>query len=395
MPIKDLLILIFLSSLSYNLSGQNAMMQQANSLMEQEKYEAAGVIYKELSRQYLLEKDSANYLNASLQLAISLDYMYESNQAVKILKEAIELSINSLGQDSLLALSYHKLALIYYLSLEEDELAISNWQKALKIRETIYPVNHRDIIKGYRNIGQSYLNLTEWEKGKTHFQKSLDLNLNRKEVDSLLLVKAYNYLGWVYTNLEDFNKAEKYFDLAKEKYGRFYSEEPWELYELYENISEFYRRRGVYSKVIETQKEILSIFQDIEDKWEGDYLTIANIYNNLGLGYDLMDSLEIALQQFEKSLSINKKYVRKNEAALAINYSNLSRLYSKKEDFKKAFDFIDKAILLDKAIHNKIGLANNISDKAIIYFKQRKIEDALKTIENAINLITLGSPKIS
>ena len=254
---KVLTIWIGLSVLFMStLNGQDVhLLEQADALSELEEYEAANLIYDNLSNTYLINRQYDDYLSTRILQSENYDYFGAPDSARIILKQAIATVAREEVKDSLLALTYHKLANIEY-GAAQDEEAIRYWQQALKIRTQIFSPNHLDIIKLYRNLGNSYFNLELWEKSREHFQKAADLHLTREEKDAVLLAKTYNDLGKVYTILEDFDQAAKYLQVAMADYKKLFSEEPWNLYYVYENVFDLDRIRKNYPSMVRSQKEI-------------------------------------------------------------------------------------------------------------------------------------------
>jgi len=380
-------VLIACSFICSSILGQVNLHHKADSLAELEKFEAANHILDLLQHKYFGEENFNEYLNTNLAIAKNLDYLGLPDSAIFIIIQTIDLSTKQSVNDSLLAISYHQIANIQYSSLKEDNKAINNWKKAINIRRDIFPNNHLDIIKSHKNIGNAYVNLQKLQEGKTSLQTALDLHLTRVQKDSFLIARTYKDLGWVLTLLEDYNNAGKYLNVALEIYKDLFFEEPWILSEVYEDMVYYFSNREAYVEMINQQKEILERYSVIEEKLEDDYIAIANIYSNLGLGYDLMDSLNQALKYYIESLQINQKYVTDNSSALALNYKSLSNIYTKQNDFKAAVKAINKAIKLDRKIDNKIGLASNLNDKAHILLKKESLTKALNTINTAIEII--------
>lgn len=366
------------------LQGQTAI--NIDSLIELEEYEVANQLLKQIQAENLAKKDYKTFLSTSISISENLNNLDFLDTAITNLKNAVAIAQPILAKDSLLAVAFHKLAILYYSNLE-DKLAINYWEKALGIRELIFDNHHLEIIKTYRNLGNSFINLEKWEEGRKNLQKSLDLHLTRTDIDEVILSKTYNDLGKVYTIIENYNEAEKYLSVALENYKKLFADEPWLLSYAYENVFFLNKIQEDYEQMIKSQKEILEKYLLVEEKWEDDYIALANIYNNLGLGYDLMDSLIQATRYYKLSLNINQKHVAKNNSSLAINYNNLAKIYSKQNQFHQAIESIDIAIDFDLKSNNQTGFAIDLNVKALILRKQGKLKKSLQTIEKSIKAL--------
>ena len=367
------------------LTGQESLAQQAKSLMDKEKYEEAIPVFKKLRNNYLFKKDFSNYLITSSTISDNLDIIGESDKAINLIKESIDKSNGIKDIDSLRGILFHELANIQY-SLKDDYSAIKNWQYALQIRNSIFNPNHIDIIKLYRNLGNAYFNVGQIERGRVCLQKSVDIHLSRTELNQSILSKTYNDLGKIYLTLEDYSKAKKYLDVALDSYKKLYIEEPWMMNFVYENVIDYHRRLENFPEMLNKQIEILNINKELEDKWEEDYIKIANSYNNLGMSYELLDSFSKAESKILESIQINKKFVTKNKEALAINYNNLASIYAEQKKIEKALMAINTAIAYDKESEIFLGLAENIEEKSRIYLLKGNGEQALYSIEEAIKI---------
>lgn len=383
MNLKSLLLGILFFNLSTIISAQSEFTTKIDSLFKQGSITIDHPNYKKYTDGFLNKKEYHHYLYFHLKLSEDLAKKAPV-KATKILQKAISRSEAPLGTDSLLAFSYHKLAILFFEDLQEDEPAILNWQKAIFIREAIFPCNHLDIIKAYRNIGLAFRNINQWEDGLVNCQKSIDLNLSRSQIDSIQLMKAYNNLGWIYINFEDYHQAEKFINIAKKGYEHLFKEKPWLLHEAYENLAEYYRRKEKFTNVIKIQKELLAIYEEMPDKIEADSQIMANAYNNLGLGYEQSNQLDSALVAYLNSLAINEKYIKKNAKGLTGNYNNIAETYKKRKEYGKALASIEKAIEYDLKLNSKSELATSLNNKAMILLDKGALKEALIIIDDVI-----------
>lgn len=86
------------------------------------------------------------------------------------------------------------------------------------------------------------------------------------------------------------------------------------------------------------------LLQAIE-KWDGDDLDLAQVYNALGVSYVRDGKLEKGIAQFEKAVKLQPGYVTA--------WNNLGDAYEKKKDLKSALKAFEEVLLFDP--NNKVA----------------------------------------
>ena len=128
------------------------------------------------------------------------------------------------------------------------------------------------------------------------------------------------------------------------------SEDYTEAENYYRKALDIRSRLAGYNK--ETLNEIHTSRNDLADQ-----SALSDTVNCLGNLYTYMDRNKEAMILYEKSLTIRKKCARRRpelyKAQIASSYYNISDLYIKSQDYKKAKEFLNKAIDIERILVQK------------------------------------------
>lgn len=322
------------------------------------------------------------------------DILYEEEEYDEArLAYLVVLDNNKNLSDSLTSIVYHKLGVCQYY-LFQDQMAIVSWDSSLVIRQRILPENHIQVIKNYRNLANAYLNLGNYNDAKERFEKALLINLSRKIPDTILLVDIYQELGYILTQQNNLVDAEAYLKLSLNLSQEVYNDKPWEIADSYNLLVSLYSEYNQPRKMIEYARNGISIYQNLDKKYEEDHISLAYFYNNLGVAFELIDDLKKAIEYYEKALTINQKFKKSRYSALSDNHNNLSAIFNKKHNFKKALYHIESAIVIDMNYQNFLGLVTNYNTKGDIHLAQKDYIEAFKSYQEGITyLVSNYNPK--
>lgn len=393
---------LFFVLLPSTFNAQIALDAVADSLINEGAYEAAKNHYQELAKQELSNKNFNAFLDFSIKTAVCWQNMGSqeaSQNALKVLNNALIITANNAIPDTLKAEAIHKIGVSHYdLHTSIFYPAIENWQKAITLRKDFLAKNPEiptgqwtKIIKGLRNIGMSHSTMGNYREANIHLNEALDLLLANTPTDTALLIQIYQYLGWNLSRQLDFEQAETYLNAAFELHHIFYKNEPWNTYPIYEYLFDHYKRKDARPLMKKYTTALISLIEGYEEMYNEDWEVLANAYGNLAVTYELMNELDWAHQHFQTALSINRRFPEKRRAKIAINLSNLSLVYSKQGLFQKALENIDEAIQMDSTANeiSALDIAHNLNNKASILLEKGDLDLALRVQEKAIDYLLL------
>lgn len=268
----------------------------------------------------------------------SLDFTEEKIDSLKYYAEFIEIESKRVGffKGNLLSLrlkgvgeelqgNYQNAAAYYIESLEA----------ARNIHSTEYE------ISALSDLSIMYSHLKRFDKAKEIYLESARLSTQRGDV--INLISAYTNLGAIYSQLNLQDSAMIFLSealaLSKPYEGK------TDFSSLYNNIGNVYYRNGSYGEALYffTRNKLLHNGQHaITNLWV-DYLNIADVFIEMKK-YD--SAVWYAEQSLQLALQLHSK------AKESDSYSLLSKMYSRKGDYKKAFMYQQNWYALDTALVN-------------------------------------------
>ena len=265
-------------------------------------------------------------------------------------------------------------------------------------------------LKGYiyRKMGNDTTALANYYYALDAYKNSTDL----KPLSELL-----NNIGRVYKEYNDLDKALKNY---KDAYAALENDPNLEL-KLLNNISLIYRNMGAYDQAITYYLKGLELLEKVNNNrqkaafmnnlcvayffqgkfgkaehyglealkiWEQENMEKKSSLplNNLALLYKETQQWNKAVDHFQRSIQIKEKY---NDPTLNNGYNNLAELHLEKKNYRKADEYLDKALALSPS--NLDDRSHTLELKAAIARKQGKTElwgsylDQVVTLKNTIH----------
>ena len=129
--------------------------------------------------------------------------------------------------------------------------------------------------------------------------------------------------------------------------------------------------------------ESLQYYTDLLSKRPADEQeeeSLAEIYNNMAIGYRDKGELDKALEYHNKSLTIKLNTHGENHPHVAISYNNMANLCSDKGELDKALEYHNKSlsIRLNTLGENHPGVANSYNNMANVYSDKGELDKALE-----------------
>lgn len=139
-----------------------------------------------------------------------------------------------------------------------------------------------------------------------------------------------------------------------------------------------YRRLDNVRLALDYHKQALALAEKMPDKTEGILRSTAVSLNSIGNIYLTLKQYELAQNQFEKSLEIEKKL--DNKLGLAINYQNLGIIKEAQNELNDALENYSTSLEYNNAINSKLGKIICNNSIAQILIKMNKPKEGLKLI---------------
>lgn len=364
--------------------------KKASLLQAKKDYESANKVLDTLAIYFLKQNEFVAYIESQLKINNNLSRLTENQAAIKHLNKTIQQieKVDDSSLDSLIALTYHKQGINFHHE-NNFHKAILYFKKALLLRQGFLPKDHLDLLKGNFNIGSAYFQMWDYDHSIVFYNEALAVNLSRTKPIKVRLAKTYNMLGQAHFRKGDVEIGEEYLLAALDLFKIVYENAPWNLAKLYMDFSSLYDAPDIESATTKAKYALKAIktYEKIEGKEEEDWWGIANAYNNLGIAYEIRDSLYQALKAYEQSLMINQRFEDNRQDFIAQTFNNISFLYKKQKKYELALVNVDKAITINKKQENGLVLARNYHNKGAIFFGQNKYEKALSFQQKALQQV--------
>ncbi|NRD24391.1 tetratricopeptide repeat protein [Winogradskyella litoriviva] len=192
---------------------------------------------------------------------------------------------------------------------------------------------------------------------------------------------ALNALGVINRNTSNYNTSIKYHQNAK-KYADSSKNVELEIISL-NMIGVAYRRMDVIKPALDYHTEALKTAYSVINPSKTVRRSIAVSQNSIGNIYMSLKQYDLAIDQFEKSLKIEKE--GNNQLGLAINYHNIGYAEEAKGNLNTALTNYKKSLEYNNAIDSEIGRVICYNSIGGIYLKQENFEDAEPIIRTALD----------
>ena len=208
-----------------------------------------------------------------------------------------------------------------------------------------------------------------------------------------LLTKARSLFLEIYEPAK-IAECENYLALAYWRTGEVNEAETWVDEAMSHDLSETSAVR-LYTHVINnllllSKQRFIEVCADFEARKElfadhADCFLIGSMYNNFGVAQKNLGDTGGALRAMETARDYFALSGSKLQVALAEN--NLAQTYKTRRRFDEAHASIDHATRLFKEIGDRTREGFSLDTKALIYFDEGKMADALETVDRAIAIL--------
>lgn len=280
-------------------------------------------------------------------------------------------------------------------SLGQFKQALTYYQQALSIDREFKDEEGEGVNQA--NIGSVHVGLGEYTEAFQAYQKALSILSRVGDLQGMASI--YISLGATYIRLGDYQKALQNFEEAQNVLkGHEIEEQRYKALALtgigvvsdnrcQEHLAHCFKALAAYQDALRIQKKI------IDRAGQGNTLhNIGNGYGRLGEEATTPQYHKQALQFYQKSLAITEE---SKELALQANtlnnvgeaYIHLSFHENKEEYLEKAMASLQKALAIRRKIGDRGGEWRSLSNIGWVLEGQGKLEEALKTDLQAIELL--------
>lgn len=201
------------------------------------------------------------------------------------------------------------------------------------------------------------------------------LTLAREINDRKGMAASYNNLGVAYRNQGALDKALEYYMTSMDIYDSLQNTEGMATTK--NNIATIYAMKKDYGQAMQYLQESNALFQEI-----GDPFRLVGSMNNLGNLYNDIHLYDKALKFYTDAYAMSEK----NGAKFADPLTNTGNVYFNQGNYQMAIGFYEKALEIERAHNNQLGVLNIVTNIGITYAKAKQPKPAQKYLDEALRL---------
>ncbi|OPF17236.1 transcriptional regulator [Microcystis aeruginosa KW] len=143
------------------------------------------------------------------------------------------------------------------------------------------------------------------------------------------------------------------------------------------SLGNAYGSLGEYQKAIEFHQQSLAIFREIGDRG-GE----AKSYGNLGVVYYLLGEYQKAIEFHQQSLAITREIG--DRGGEAYSYNNLGNVYYYLGEYQKAIEFHQQSLAIFREIFDRGGEAKSYNNLGIVYDSLGEYQKAIEFYQQSL-----------
>ena len=310
--------------------------------------------------------DSPGYAKALNNLSSVLSQIGRNREAEPIMREALELKIQTLGKnDTSVANSAHNLGAVCF-NLGKYNDAEQYFLLALKIRKEHIKQNPLRYALTLSNLGSLYKVLGNYSKAEEYFTAAIDIFKARLGRDNSRTLKALSELAMTYLSTGKIGKAKYLLEEYNTRIKKIKGEDHPDYYASMYNIAMYYWSAKQYSKAKDLLEKIMT---GVQEKMGNGHPLYSSCLNSIGLIYWQTGDLK----QSEKLLSMSEKLRKQVYGVQHFEYATALHNLAAIQNMLQKYDVSDKNYR--KAMNLYIDQSNNVfpglseSEKAKFYTK--------------------------
>jgi len=146
----------------------------------------------------------------------------------------------------------------------------------------------------------------------------------------------------------------------------------------------FYRSISEYRKAFDVSEDVLLLMEELHlENTEHFATTMLNV----ATAYRAAGQAEAAFTYYQRALKIYEDLLKPDDYRFAGLYNNMSILLETQDKNEEAAEYLEKAIeIIEKLDKESVEMATSLTNLALIYFKQNKIDGAKEKLEAALTI---------
>ncbi|ETO27197.1 hypothetical protein RFI_09935 [Reticulomyxa filosa] len=258
----------------------------------------------------------------------------------KSFEEDLEIHFNKIGSDYHSVVNSHNNVGLVRDTKGIYDKAIECLEKSLEIRLNKLGLDPL-VADSYCHLAGIYDSKGEYDKAIKYFENTLNIWLNKRECEQYLIAILYNNLGSTYDNKGKYNKAIEYYEKSLQILLNKPDCERRHVAISYNNLGLLYNKNGEYNKAIEYCERSLNICCQ---EFGHNHFSVANSKNNLTFIYYGKQEYEKAMQVGKQALELRLKRLGSNHPDVGVSCDILGDICYKQKNKIEAKNYYENAL---------------------------------------------------
>lgn len=225
-------------------------------------------------------------------------------------------------------------------------------------------------VFAYNLQGRARRNITEYYKAEERYKLALELSRKIKSVEAEVV--TLNQLGVIYRRQDKVRGALNYHQAALAILSKL--ENPNKDFKVSHSISinsigNIYLAIKQYELALDKFEESIRIQEELND-----LRGLAINHQNIGYAYQNIGDLDLALENYNKSLEYNN--LNKSSLGKVICHNSISNVLIKQGKYNEAYNYISEVVPVAKGLENRYYLSEVYNTLGWSLIKLNKLKDA-------------------
>ncbi len=389
-------IILFISLHCYVKADDSVLNKLHHKLKNASRSEKVDV-YNQLSRYYLSEdaEKAVGYANKALSLAKVIKYkkgeakaygnlgmgyyfLSDYDQLLDYYKKSLS-TYKSIGDQegvTVLATTFYR--------LDKFQKSLENYKRSLLL--SLSDNNTKMIITNYQNIGDVYKNLGDYGIALENYNNALNLIKPDNREFEIEKTTLWGNIGEILVYQEEFEQALNYFHLLYDELVE--RDDKQSIAAVLNNIARVYFLQKKYGKAKDIFNDALKLQID-----QDDYYGASISFLHLARISEQYNALKKAINEHLQSVALAKVISARD--ILRQNYLELSKIFKKQNNFKKAYEYQVAYSDVSDYISLEQGATQFINTLAVHDLEQKKQENDILQAKNENYKLRLEKENLS
>ena len=263
--------------------------------------------------------------------------------------------------------------------------AISYYERALRIKDGEFGVDHIDSADTINNLGIVYSSQGKHNSAISHYEQALKIYAREFGVDHINSANTINNLGIAYASIGKYNEAISYYERALKICDREFGLDHINSANVINNLGLAYKDQGYSDEAISYHERALKIY---DREFGFDHINSACTIYNLGIACESRDNYDEAILYYERALKIYNREFGVDHIKSLNTIRNIGNIYGSQGKYEEAMPYSEREL---KIVEREFGVehinsADTIYHLGIIYRSQGKYNKAISYHERSLKI---------